>query len=582
MVNRLEPINLTSFTGGLNLRRSQFQLADDESPDMLNVDIDPRGGFYTRRGWQRWSYDEIVDLHTTAWRPCNSFVANHSDGSRDIYMANENVIYYCEEDRIFHELQGVMAMAEPHCVDFAAWGDDVYMALGKFEQPVRVTPLHAITRMTQVFSEVEAPVSNTMPMCETAEVHSGYLFCAVTTESGITYHNRLRFSHPLKPDSWRADDYIDIEAGGGRITNLMSFSDHLLIFKTNSMWALYGYDSTSWQLVKVSTMIGVPGPSACTRSENAAYFFSASGRCGIYGYNGQQPAYLSEALRPAFEQMTEFDFIFVSWAGRRLWVSVPWVMNVGATEDIATVFVMDPDVGQGGAWMQYRSDYGCPGPVVDGSDITTRSPLSGFWSNVTASVISLDAIESGYDLLDHNTGIAVTAGGAEIGELGTSLGDMVAVTVGIGGRPFDAYYKTRWLHAGWPDRKKSWRRPTFVCRQVQRDTDLLIETYRDYNETQVQRTRTLHLRARGSAYWTEGGYEDHEMGGFDWTEGGADDTSGRGANWGQTQDGATLERAGSQGMARAVQMRVRLSPTTPERRWGVDGIVCKIVMRRFR
>ena len=36
------------------------------------------------------------------------------------------------------------------------------------------------------------------------------------------------------------------------------------------------------------------------------------------------------------------------------------------------------------------------------------------------------------------------------------------------GQPFDSYYRTRWLHAGWPDRKKSWRRPTLVCRQVDR------------------------------------------------------------------------------------------------------------------
>ena len=61
MPNRLEPLNLMDFTGGLNLRRNQFQLADNESPDLLNVDIDPRGGFYTRKGWQRWNDTDVVD-----------------------------------------------------------------------------------------------------------------------------------------------------------------------------------------------------------------------------------------------------------------------------------------------------------------------------------------------------------------------------------------------------------------------------------------------------------------------------------------------------------------------------------------
>ena len=94
------------------------------------------------------------------------------------------------------------------------------------------------------------------------------------------------------------------------------------------------------------------------------------------------------------------------------------------------------------------------------------------------------------------------------------------------GQPFDAYYRTRWLHAGWPDRKKSWRRPTFICRQVPRDTDLLVETFRDYNETTIHRTRTLRVRAQGNAYWTESGFADAEIGGFDWTEGGDADPDG--------------------------------------------------------
>jgi len=44
---------LESFTGGLNLRSDQFNLADDESPDMLNVLVDPRGGIRQRDGVDR-------------------------------------------------------------------------------------------------------------------------------------------------------------------------------------------------------------------------------------------------------------------------------------------------------------------------------------------------------------------------------------------------------------------------------------------------------------------------------------------------------------------------------------------------
>ena len=40
----------SDFTGGLNLRADQFNLEDNESPDLLNVLVDPRGGIRQRDG----------------------------------------------------------------------------------------------------------------------------------------------------------------------------------------------------------------------------------------------------------------------------------------------------------------------------------------------------------------------------------------------------------------------------------------------------------------------------------------------------------------------------------------------------
>ena len=44
---------LESFSGGLNLRSDQFNLEDNESPDMLNVTVHPRGGIRMRDGVNR-------------------------------------------------------------------------------------------------------------------------------------------------------------------------------------------------------------------------------------------------------------------------------------------------------------------------------------------------------------------------------------------------------------------------------------------------------------------------------------------------------------------------------------------------
>jgi hypothetical protein len=579
MVNRLEPLNLMDFTGGLNLRRNQFQLGENESPDMLNVDVDPRGGFFTRKGWQRWNATEIVDVETAEWRPRNAFVHTHANGDQFINVVNDHKIFWAGSDTVFAQLAGVTADAAPHGADFTPWGDVVYIVCGMLRPSVRVSGLGVVTPMADdTWSEVETPVSNAMPQAEFVAGHAGYLFVAVTNEADGNHFARVRWSHPNKPDSWRADDYLDIDSGGGRITGIMSFRDHLLIFKTNSMWALYGYDEDSWQLIKVSISVGCPAITAATRSETAVFFFSASDKGGVYAYSGESPTYISENLRPAFEDILAYENVFVSWAGRKLWVGVPWVKEIGATAAVSSLFVFDPDVG-GGAWTMYRSEWGAVGPVLDGSDVNAKYPLAALWSEHVAIMVTLDYINDAYDLLLDDPSIAALPDGYVVTDVGAEIAVGGSQFLG---QAFNAYYRTRWLHAGWPERKKSWRRPTFVCRQVAADVDLLVETYRDYNESTIHRSRTLRVRAEGPNYWTETGHTEALVGGFDWTEGGLADPSGTGADWGAQRSGSNLIRAGSMGLARSVQMRVRASPNTPRQRWGVDGIVAKFVNRRFR
>jgi len=552
--NRLEPIDLTDFTGGLNLRRDQFTLGDNESPDMLNVDVDPRGGFYTRRGWHRWNGSDIT-TPVTNWRPRNSGVHNLSSGAQIFYVGSGNTVWRADESTNFVDM-GIAANGAPHQVDGASWGDAMYLACGTFTASQRVNANGSHTTMTgATWSEVDAPVGNTMPMAQFVKTHAGYLFVANISEGAALFPSRIRWSHPNRPDAFRELDYLDIDAGGGKITAIISFSDHLLIFKTGSLWALYGYGDDSWQLVKVSSNIGCPTTTAVTRSETAVYFFSASNRGGIYGYSGQQPTYISEKIAPALEAVLAYEMVFVSWAGRRLWVSVPWHMNSGAESEPKTLLVFDPTIGQG-SWSMYRSEHGAVTNVLDGSDVNAKFPLASFWSDEAATMVVLDVIDNAYDVLLANPP-------------GTQSS-------------FEAYYRTRWLHAGWPDRLKSWRRPMFVCRRVPLTVDLLVEQFRDYDEISVRRTGSLRIPAGAGPIWTATGFDDPSGKGFDWTEGGAADPSGRGADWGEPAAGAQLLRGGPMGHARALQLRVGAAPYTALQKWGVDGIVCKTVARRFR
>ena len=63
------------FTGGLNLRADQFNLARNESPALLNVDVDPRGGVSRR--------DAIDVVNTTALGGHILSLFYHSDASNN-------------------------------------------------------------------------------------------------------------------------------------------------------------------------------------------------------------------------------------------------------------------------------------------------------------------------------------------------------------------------------------------------------------------------------------------------------------------------------------------------------------------
>jgi hypothetical protein len=222
--------------------------------------------------------------------------------------------------------------------------------------------------------------------------------------------------------------------------------------------------------------------------------------------------------------------------------------------------VFDPDVGEG-AWTQYRSEYGAVTAVITGSDVDSQDALAAFWSNQTAALISLEAIDDAYDEILPAGSLGVTPDGYLV----TDDDAEILVSGDTQRQSFDSYYRTRWLHAEWPDRRKSWRRPMFVCRRVPRQVDLLVQQYNDYDETTIRRTGLVPGIAQDESVW---GDPDLDWGGE--------------LTWGAQAQGASVIRGGPMGHARAVQMKVTPAPYTQRRKWGVDGIVIKHTTQRFR
>ncbi len=536
MASRVQALPVADFTGGLNLRRDPFMLAANESPDMLNVEIDPRGGIRSRDGWLRWS---ATPVSLGSWTPKKMDVFSPSGLDQHVMLAVSNTILYSPGTGTWTNmtLSGSAITANgPSGADFAAWGDTLYVARGRANTGVSWTAAGAaataLTASGPTFqNNYLSPVGGYMPKADFAAVHAGYLFVASTVEDGVTNRNRLRWSHANSPENWHADDVIDILDGGDAITAIVPFGDHLLIFKSSSIWALYGSEGSSWQLVNITRELGAVSPQMVARSESAVYFFSWP--FGLFRYTSAGISDLFAAIRPAFAD----DYVsaaavlsgkaFVNVVGRRVWLSLPYSEG-SAAEQPTVAFVFDPHVSETGAWVKHQSS--------DGFGVGPGCEMI----NVAGDQLHLAAHPTEKYVLRLD----------EDNQLVDTVADAVA---------FTSHYVTPWLNAEVPTQKKLWRRPDVIARRTGVAHRLLFDVSTDYSEAYVRRQFAVDVDAMGGSVW----------GDFDWGDG----------VYGTTADSNTIERGGAMGTARAIQL---LLHGDPGKYWSVNAFILKYIPRRFR
>lgn len=532
-MSRVQDANLADFTGGLNLRADAFTLAANESPSMLNVEVDPRGGFYSRMGWTKTNATDI-DTGVAAWDPRRLIAHQLADDSVNMYLVNGADDIYFSDDlgATWPTSGGQTPTASPHGIDMAAWGDIIYSVAGPTAAAAKYGSTGVKTLITQAeaatFSPVTAPTT-AFPRGSHLVTHLGYMFAAATEEDGVEYPTRLRWSHPNDPEAWASADVLDLNQGGGKITALVSNGDHLLIFQESAISALFGSDSDSWQRVDVDINMGTISPQHVTQSELGVFFFVKDE--GVYLISGtQKPVEVSESLRPMFDS-SNFnplvqDEIWLGWADKRLWVSLPFGGGLTVPTTAETTFVLDPSLG-GGSWVLFR-----------GASGQTIGPFVEFGGSLEIAA-------------------------AREAKRTVTTGENERPVDDLDGWPanFESFYVTRWMNGGKPTLKKSWRRPDFVAKSRSLAYEMTVDVFTDYDPNNIQRTKLLSVPAGGTgAAW----------GGFNW---------GDGTVFGPPANGAKIERGGNLGSAKSVSLKLSGALGFA---WGVDAIVFKIIPRRMR
>lgn len=543
---RVQVFTVSDFTGGLNLTTDAFKLAPNESPDMMNVDVDRRGGFQIRRGVAPFTTSTLSADPTNLW-------AHISSSASYLFAHDGNAVKYSTGGAwTTLATSGSSTLGSTTQPNRAAtFNGAMYMVRGDAD-PVKWVTGTATTMGGTFNSNFLSPTSGNVPRAKLVAAHAGYLWVANTFESGNAYTCRVRWSHPNNGENWRSEDYIDVDIGkdADEITALMPIGDHLLVCKNDSIYAIYGYDFNSFSVVNVSNTVGCISQETCAITQMGVAVFDR--KLGVHMYDGRKGlSWLFEKLYPALRdgQIPEAQVskVRVGWVKGRLWVGVPWETS-GA--DRSATFVWSPIGSQGGSWTRY--DLGC-GPFVHGQR------LSKYCCGITGTsrAMAVEQEEYGDDL----TGTGVLS-------------------------VINAWYQTKWFDAGQPSMKKRWRRVEAVM-QADEVYELPVTVNFDFDSDSTSKTFKFKASASGtggvSGYWGDGTTQATDT---NW--GTSSDVVGAGEGvWAISGIRGVTDRGNSLGLCKSVALTIggkigRLGQSTTPVFWGVDALVFKFVPRRVR
>ena len=576
------------FTGGLNFRADQFQLKNNESPFIVNLDVDPRGGVFSRAGYKKKHATEV----SGNWNPKLLFNYKHPTVPT-IILSTGFVTVGSIDGKVYHSTGGDfsvlqessgptdLAVKSTNGASATTWQDELYIALGAsatnmFKWEAGTTYATSLLASGPTWQPYQTPVGGYMPRAELVRAHANKLFCANTFEDGTAFPNRIRWSHESSPENWFQDDYIDIIAGGEGIRGLAVVDGQLLIFKPKAIYLLMGYDADSFQLVELSTNLGISFPQNVVEGTGGAYFFDYPGGLFFFNRNGIQGIF--ERLKPTIDtnkiNPLKLQFVTLSYINDRLWMSAPFDFTTettastsnptGSAVDYPNVnFIYDPTIGANGAFTMYQSATWYGGAATPTS-ITGYGLVSGCdWTDSTGAFWFL--------MINPNTSfkhIMYVDNWEFIDDIPQNTKDDIPEDDDAG--DYETIYTTSWFYDDRYVQDKTFVRSLYVVRPVDVSTEIRVDVYHNFNTEAPVTTHDIPLiPIITGGIWGTGLWDTAEFGESDLLEG--------------------LRRGGRLKKAKAVQLKF-IGPNVNivgvngpvGRQWGINSIAWKFKRRKVR
>lgn len=344
------------FRGGLNLSDDLFKLGENESPDMLNMDVDARGGLSLRGGMVARS--EQLDIENYSGSGVGRFLTADGETAEVVFAMGRDLSSFGAVGLSAQSVDGLVNVVVGPAVDlvnpqgdtdvaFVQFNDVVYQISQRFNLATFVldVPSGVVARTISAFGGLPWGTGGFVPRGTTGAVFDNRLWVGNTEEDGDRFRNRIRFSEDSEA-RFEEDNFIDIDVGedGDRITALVVHGEILIVFKQRSMYAVIPVDDEFlYQVVPISSSVGVRSNEAATSTPFGLMFWD--GRAGLHVWSENEPTPVSDRIVQAIhERRIPYDGdVAVSWVKDRIWCSVEF-------DSRREVFLFDPELG---AWMRY-------------------------------------------------------------------------------------------------------------------------------------------------------------------------------------------------------------------------------------
>ena len=560
----------SNFKGGLNLRADQFNIGWNESPAVLNIEVDPRGGVRRRNGVTKVNStalsDEIISLFTHYEDGQNQIIASvnpsAAPSTTEMYW-NENASgdFLGPMDRT----DGTLVFSGSQPATGVTFNGYTYIVNGSL-----LAAPHSTGSAIQWHGNNTLPTSypgyltpdldgsdGHFPCARYTATFMDHVWVAYTVEGTLpadTHKNRLRFSKNGDAENWTAADFIDIDIGedGDHITAIIADADRLLVFKQNSVYAIAGFDRDSWQTRNITHTAGCREGTRPVATADGVFFWYAEE--GVHRISYDEVEWVFERIKPSMTYdvgqpaLTLDTAPSLMWSGERLWVSVDYQSDDNLSEsnqnNRRNVFVWDPTLGETGAWVRH--------------DINARSLLAYRPSGGThVGIAATSAI----------TGVASFTRISKVDDQTVDVD-----TYDASYNEINSYYQTGWFIGNRPTFPKRWGKTRTVL-LADNNTRIYTYIYKDYDLSGYWDSYYKDITGLGSPATWDSAPSGSGDGVWDTSEWEAQGTS----------DKYIFARWPTVGTAQAISLRFQVLPSVSKRgKWGVTSIIGMYRTRRLR